>query len=41
MQGSHTEAYTNGHHCHVEGITTSRERHTMDVQAGTIRVDGY
>ena len=41
MQGSHTEACTNGHHCHVEVSTTERVRHTMDVQEGIIRVDGY
>src|SRR5438876_1203901 len=41
MQGSHTEACTNGRHCHAEVSTTQREGHTMDVQEGIIRVDGY
>jgi hypothetical protein len=41
MQGSHTKACTNGHHCHGEVSTTQREGHTMDVQEGIIRVDGY
>jgi proline-specific peptidase len=41
MQGSHKEACKNGHHFHVEVSTTQREGHTMDVQEGTIRVDGY